>query len=55
MVHYVDIFQINTQLGILLLEGNDVQSMKTMKAADLTLLNLTLTDVRLYLHLSKLT
>lgn len=55
MVHYVDIFQINTQLGILLLEENDVQSMKTMKAADLTLLNFTLTDVRLYLHLSKLT
>lgn len=55
MVHYVDIFQINTQLGILLLEGNDVRSMKTMKAADLTLLNLTLTDLRLYLHLSKLT
>lgn len=38
MGHYADVFQINTQLGTLLLKGNYVKIMKTMKADDLALL-----------------
>lgn len=40
MDHYVEFSQLNTQLGILLLEGNNVQSMKTMKADEFALLKL---------------
>lgn len=36
----MELSQVNTQLGILLLEGNNVQSMKTMKADEFALLNL---------------
>lgn len=42
MDHYVEFSQLNTQLGILLLEGNNVQSMKTMKADEFALLKLWL-------------
>lgn len=38
MDHYVEVFQINTQLGTLLLKGNYVKIMKTMKADDFALL-----------------
>lgn len=34
MGHYVDTFQINAQLGTLLLKGNYVKIVKTMKAND---------------------
>lgn len=53
MDHYVEFSQLNTQLGILLLEGNNVQSMKTMKADEFALLKLDF-DLRLVLDLTQL-
>lgn len=52
MDHYVEFSQLNTQLGILLLEGNNVQSMKTMKDDEFALLKLDF-DLRLVLDLTR--